>query len=58
MTLALAEVVGNISNVVMVANTEVKPIKIKGSDKMLALEELKRTLLPYKAKLIEMGDSL
>jgi len=42
----------------MVANTEVKPIKIKGSDKMLALEELKRTLLPYKAKLIEMGDSL
>jgi len=30
----------------------------KGVETMLALEELKRTLAPYKAKLIEMGDSL
>ena len=29
-----------------------------GVDKMLELEELKRSLLPYRAKLIEMGDSL
>jgi hypothetical protein len=27
-------------------------------DKMLALEELTRTLSPYRAKLVEMGDSL
>jgi len=30
----------------------------KGSENMLALEEIMRKLAPYKAKLIEMGDSL
>jgi len=33
-------------------------IKCKRSEKMLALEEITRKLGPYKAKLIEMGDSL
>jgi len=33
-------------------------IKRQEVKKMLELEELKRTLVPYKAKLIEMGDSL
>ena len=31
---------------------------IKGVEKMLELEELKRRLLPFRAGLIEMGDSL
>ena len=30
----------------------------RGVDKVLELDELKRNLQPYKAKLIEMGDSL
>jgi hypothetical protein len=29
-----------------------------GVIKMIELEDLKRTLAPYRAKLIEMGDSL
>jgi len=33
-------------------------IEMIGVDCMLVLEELKRTLAPYRAKLIEMGDSL
>ena len=31
---------------------------IKKEVAMLAFEEIKRNLMPYKAKLIEMGDSL
>jgi len=31
---------------------------MKAVKKLIELEDLKRTLAPYKAKLIEMGDSL
>ena len=33
-------------------------IKTEGDDNMLELDELKRSLMPYGAKLIEMGNSL
>ena len=33
-------------------------IQPKGDEKVLVLEELKRTLAPYRAKLTEMGNSL
>jgi hypothetical protein len=34
------------------------PFSNKRTDKMLALEELLRALAPYRARLVEMGDSL